>query len=215
NWLGVGNDLLLDARRCEQQIDDRRFRLARTSESYRRQAADSLLLDDGRDRVASAAERVDQCLSARVVGYGNRHVGVSREPRFGTDGNGQAADERKCDAAFGEIGVNLAQCGFEGGHAKRFTSTGRPGQSPNSAPGRCLSHSPRSRSISASPASGCLRRRFWRIRFTPVSNKSSVVRNASVTERMATLWPVRRLEAGGLFHSLSNDGQISAAHART
>ena len=72
---------------------------------------------------------------------GNCEVRVACKPRFGADRYRQAAYEGEVDVRPSEVGRNAVQGGFEGGHPiLALTSTGRPGQSPCSAPGRSRSH---------------------------------------------------------------------------
>ena len=98
NRLGLSDDLSLDPRRCEQQIDNGRLDLARTRESHGRKPADGVLFDDRPDAVAAVAEIVNQGFRLGVVRQRNCQIGVSREPRFGTRRNGQATHQRKGDA---------------------------------------------------------------------------------------------------------------------
>jgi len=104
---------------------------------------------------------------------------ISREPRLGSHGYGQPANQGESNARSCEVGADLSQGGFKRGHPNLpRTSTGRPGQSPNVAPGRSRSQSLSRLSMSCSVAFGWVLRRFWRINSTPVSKRSRVARSA-------------------------------------
>jgi len=110
-------------------------------QSHGREPADSLLLDHCLDAVVAGPQTVNQGLGLRVARQRNRQIGVSREPRLGPRRDGQTANQSERRADFGEIGVDLTQRRFERCHANRaLRSMARPGQSPDSEPGRSKSH---------------------------------------------------------------------------
>lgn len=115
--------------------------------------------------------------SARSPGGMRRTVASLPTASCSTD---ETADQRPLDPVGRQLGLDPPQGGFEGVHENRFTgSTGRPSQSPNSAPGRCRSQVVRRFWISVSSAFGNSRRRFWRIISTPASKRARAVRRRS------------------------------------
>jgi len=132
-----GRDLSL-ARRSARCV---RRRPGRQDQVSRSRAGDSLLLDHCLDAVVAGPQTVNQGLGLRVARQRNRQIGVSREPRLGPRRDGQTANQSERRADFGEIGVDLTQRRFERCHANRaLRSMARPGQSPDSEPGRSKSH---------------------------------------------------------------------------
>ena len=91
----------------------------------------------------------------------------------GGEGSGLSTDE------IDEVSREIARVFKRAHRCLRGHSTGRPSQSPNSAPGRCRSHDRSRSSICSSVASGSSRLRFCRIRSTPVWNKSIAIRKRS------------------------------------
>jgi len=153
--LGLGHYLRFDPRRREQEIHDRCSWLGRERESDRREPSNGFLFDDGFDAVLTGLKLVDEGLRLRVGGQRDGKIRISREPWLGANGNGQAADDRERDVSLGEVGADSTEGRFERCHPSLVpTSTDRPGQSPDSAPGRSRSHWRSRRSISSSSASG-------------------------------------------------------------
>jgi hypothetical protein len=70
--------------------------------------ADCILLDNRFDAVVAGPQATNQSFSLRIARHRNRQIGISREPRFGTRRNGQAADQREGNVRFSEIGVDPA-----------------------------------------------------------------------------------------------------------
>ena len=132
----------MEARRSEQQINDRCLKLTRTRESHRCKPADGVLLDNRPDIVIAGLQTVNERFSFRVARHRYGQIGISREPRFSTRGNGETPNQCEGDVGFSKIGVNLAERRFERRHANLVSGlTERPEQSPDSAPGRSSSHS--------------------------------------------------------------------------
>jgi hypothetical protein len=52
-------------------------------------------------------QRVNQSLRIGIARHRDRQIGVSRKSRFGTRGNGKAADQCKRNMGVGEISVDL------------------------------------------------------------------------------------------------------------
>jgi hypothetical protein len=90
---GLADDLLLDARGREQQIDDWWLRRVQPTESHGGQTPDGLLLDDGLDRVTSSAQHVNEGLCFGVAREWHCKIGVPRESRLGASGHGKPADK--------------------------------------------------------------------------------------------------------------------------
>lgn len=84
------------------------MKLTRTRESDRCEPAHSILFDDGFDTVGARPQTVNQSFSLRVARHRNGQISISREPRFGTRGNRQAAHQCERDAGFREVDVDLA-----------------------------------------------------------------------------------------------------------
>lgn len=106
--LGVGHHFGLDPRRSEQQVDDRRSGLARKGEPRGRQPSNGFLLNDCFDALVVRARLIDQGFRFGIARQRDREIGISREPRFRPDRNGQAADQSEGDAGSREVGADLA-----------------------------------------------------------------------------------------------------------
>jgi hypothetical protein len=129
------------------------------------------------ERISSSLKPSDERLGFGLASYGDRQIRVSGEARLTPDDDRQPADDGPLLSLAVELGLDSAQNRFEGGHRDgRGQSTGRPTQSPCSAPGRSWSHCARRAAISCSSASGKRRRRFCRIIPTPASKRSRAVR---------------------------------------
>ena len=87
--------------------------LAGGGESDRCESPDGLLLDDSFDAVTLGTQVVDECFGLGIAGQCNHEIGISRKPRFSSNGDGQAADERERDPSLSELGTNLAKGGLE------------------------------------------------------------------------------------------------------
>jgi hypothetical protein len=141
NRLGICDHFRLDPRRSKQEVYDRRLWLTGEREPDRCEPPDGFLLDDGFDSVVTGSQAVDEGFGLCICGKCHGEIGIPCEPRFGSNGHGQTADERERDTGLGELSADLTQGGFERGHPRlALRSTGRPGESPNSAPGRSRSH---------------------------------------------------------------------------
>lgn len=70
--------------------------------------SDRFLLDDGVDTVGIRAKPVNEGLRLGVGRERDGQIRISREPRLGANGDGQAADERTRDVRSREIGVDPA-----------------------------------------------------------------------------------------------------------
>ena len=137
DWLGAGHDLRFDPGRSEQQVHDRHAWFGGECESGGREPPDSLLLDDRLDEVATSTQTVDEGFSLPIGGHGHRQIRISRKPGLGSDRDGETTHERERDVCSREFGADPAKGRVERGHPSlALISTGRPGQSPNSAPGR-------------------------------------------------------------------------------
>lgn len=100
------------------------------------------LLDDRRDPVLASAQAVNQSFSLSVARHGDGEVGISREPRLSAREHRKTTDRCKGHMDFSEICVDVAYSRFERCHANLVrTSTDRPEQSPDSAPGLSSNHS--------------------------------------------------------------------------
>jgi hypothetical protein len=105
-------------------------------------SADGVLLDNSLDIVLNGLQTMNESFSFRVARHCHGKIGISRESRFSARGHGEPANQREGGVGFSKIRVNLTKRRFERGHASLVSgSTGRPEQSPDSAPGRCASHS--------------------------------------------------------------------------
>ena len=156
------------------------MRLAGARESDGGKPPDGLLFDDRFNALVTGSKSVDERFGLRITSQGDREIRIAGESRLGSNRNRQTTNERKRDTGCCELSADPTEGRFERCHPRLAPkSTRRPGASPASAPGRSWSHSWRRRSISPSFAWGCSRRRFWRMRSSPVLNKSRVVRNAS------------------------------------
>jgi hypothetical protein len=83
-------------------------RLDGTRKSYGCEPAHGVLFDNGLNVVTTSTQAVNESLSLRVVRNSHSQVSVSCEPRFGTCGNGQPANQCEIDASFSEIDMDLA-----------------------------------------------------------------------------------------------------------
>ncbi len=111
--LGISHDLRFDSGRGEQEIDNRGVELAGGSEADRREPPYGLLLDDSFDAVTLGTQVVDECFGLVIAGQCNHEIGISRKPRFSSNGDGQAADERERDPGLSELGADLSKGGLE------------------------------------------------------------------------------------------------------
>ena len=125
-----------DAGRREQKIHDSGARILGECEPGGGQSPDGFLFDYRLDSVPTAPKAVDERLHRRVASDRDEEIRVSREPRLGSHGDGEAACQREGGARRFQVGARAAKRGLERRHRLRVRSTARPGQSPSSAPGR-------------------------------------------------------------------------------
>ena len=138
---GGSHHLRFDPRRREQQVDDRSLRPRRQREPHRRQPANGFLFDDRFDLVPGRAKVVDERFRLIISFERDRQIGVTRESGLGSNRNGEPSNQRKRRVMSLQICADVAERGLEGGHVDLWRgSTTRPGQSPDSAPGRSRSH---------------------------------------------------------------------------
>jgi hypothetical protein len=143
------------------------------------------MFDNGLDAVVACAKLMDQRFRLSIACQGDREISISREPRLSPDGNGQAANQREGDVGSCEVGADLAQSGFERRHPDlSLTSTRRPGQSPNSAPGRSRSHLVKPALDFLFRGVGAIPPEVLTHQLKPHFEQMSVVRNALPTYRV-------------------------------
>ncbi len=185
-------DLGFDPGRCEQKIQNNPLGVfAGREKPDRRQTSCRLLLDSREDAIPSPLKPSDERLGLSVTSYSNRQIRIAGETRLTPDDDRQPADDGPLLSLTVELALDSTQDRFEGGHRDgRGQSTGRPTQSPCSAPGRSWSHCAKRAAISCSSASGKRRRRFCRIIPTPASKRSRAVRKrrAATVESMTSFY---------------------------
>lgn len=177
-YLRLLDQLLLDPRRCKQEINDKTFfGLTRRTQADGGEAAKRLLLYRRKDGVAASREVMDERLGTVVIGHGNRQVEIPRVPGFCAGRYRKTSYQRTGCVKLREIGQDSLENCFEASHAlRRGQGTGVPALSPCSAPGLSLSHALNRASICSSVARGSLRRSFCRIIATPAWCKSNATR---------------------------------------
>lgn len=117
------------------------------------------MLDERIDRVSPAPQGRHDRLGVGVALDEHAGVDVAGEAWFGARRDRESADEGPAQLQRGGIVSQLAQRLLDrSGHAF-LNATGRPGQSPNSAPGRSRSHCSTAACTCSSDHCGCSRRR--------------------------------------------------------
>jgi hypothetical protein len=181
--LGEIDDLGLDPRRGEQQIGDGAAHVfPGKGETHGGQAPGGVLLDRRDDTPAACREIADECFGIPIIADQYCKVGIAREARLGSRGDGETTHERETTPEVAQVVGDAAKKGFGAAQRRsRGQLMGRPQASPCSAPGRVSSQATRPASSSASVASGRSRLNWAKRTDSPSAQRSSAVRSRAAT----------------------------------